>query len=109
MLKHQKYTVSPFSPAEIGHPRLIEWVSVDPLAPDLDRFPQYSRATAYEIRVNAGDILYLPALWYHHVRQSHKCVAINFWYDMEYDARYCFYKMMEKLCGYGGGADEEDN
>ncbi|XP_001842137.2 bifunctional peptidase and (3S)-lysyl hydroxylase JMJD7 [Culex quinquefasciatus] len=94
---------------EIGHPRLIEWVSVDPLAPDLDRFPQYSRATAYEIRVNAGDILYLPALWYHHVRQSHKCVAINFWYDMEYDARYCFYKMMEKLCGYGGGADEEDN
>ncbi|XP_058057933.1 bifunctional peptidase and (3S)-lysyl hydroxylase Jmjd7 isoform X1 [Anopheles bellator] len=86
---------------EIGKPRLIEWVSVDPLAPDLERFPSFANATTYEIRLNAGDILYLPSLWYHHVRQSHKCIAINFWYDMEYDARYCFYKMVEKLCNYG--------
>ncbi|XP_035916277.1 bifunctional peptidase and (3S)-lysyl hydroxylase Jmjd7 isoform X1 [Anopheles stephensi] len=86
---------------EIGKPRLIEWVSVDPLAPDLERFPCYADATTYEIRLNAGDLLYLPSLWYHHVRQSHKCIAVNFWYDMEYDARYCFYRMMEKLCNYG--------
>ncbi|XP_052867338.1 bifunctional peptidase and (3S)-lysyl hydroxylase Jmjd7 isoform X1 [Anopheles cruzii] len=86
---------------EIGKPRLIEWVSVDPLAPDLERFPSFANATTYEIRLNAGDMLYLPSLWYHHVRQSHKCIAVNFWYDMEYDARYCFYKMVEKLCNYG--------
>uniref|UniRef100_A0A182PJR4 JmjC domain-containing protein n=1 Tax=Anopheles epiroticus TaxID=199890 RepID=A0A182PJR4_9DIPT len=84
-----------------GQPGLIEWVSVDPLNPDLERFPCYADATTYEIRLNAGDLLYLPSLWYHHVRQSHKCIAINFWYDMDYDARYCFYKMMEKLCNYG--------
>ncbi|XP_058819253.1 bifunctional peptidase and (3S)-lysyl hydroxylase Jmjd7 isoform X2 [Topomyia yanbarensis] len=86
---------------EIGRPRLIEWVSVDPLEPDVKRFPEYNNATVYEIRVNAGDMLYLPSLWYHHVRQSHKCIAVNFWYDMEYDARYCYYKMVEKLCGFG--------
>ncbi|XP_021700731.1 jmjC domain-containing protein 7 [Aedes aegypti] len=86
---------------EICKPRLIEWVSIDPLEPDLERYPQYANATAYEIRVNAGDMLYLPSLWYHHVRQSHKCIAVNFWYDMDYDARYCYYKMTEKLCGYG--------
>lgn len=79
----------------------VEWVSIDPLQPDNERYPNYRKATAFEIRVNAGDILYLPSLWYHHVRQSHKCIAVNFWYDMEYDARYCYYKMMEKLCGYG--------
>ncbi|XP_035795793.1 bifunctional peptidase and (3S)-lysyl hydroxylase Jmjd7-like [Anopheles albimanus] len=86
---------------EIGKPRMIEWVSVDPLAPDLEQFPSFANATQYEIRLNAGDMLYLPSLWYHHVRQSHKCIAVNFWYDMEYDARYCFYKMVEKLCNYG--------
>ncbi|XP_055641980.1 bifunctional peptidase and (3S)-lysyl hydroxylase Jmjd7 isoform X2 [Toxorhynchites rutilus septentrionalis] len=86
---------------EIGKPRLIEWVSIDPLKPDTAKYPQYANATVYEVRVNAGDMLYLPSLWYHHVRQSHKCIAINFWYDMDYDARYCYYKMVEKLCGYG--------
>lgn len=79
----------------------VEWVSIDPLEPDLVKYPNYAKASAYEVRVNAGDVLYLPSLWYHHVRQSHKCIAVNFWYDMDYDARYCYYKMMEKLCGYG--------
>lgn len=88
---------------DAGQPICVEWVAIDPLQPDLKRYPQYSKATALEIRVNAGDILYLPALWYHHVRQSHKCIAVNFWYDMDYDARYCYYKMSEQLCGFGGG------
>ncbi|XP_055592680.1 bifunctional peptidase and (3S)-lysyl hydroxylase Jmjd7 [Uranotaenia lowii] len=92
---------------EIGKPRRIEWISVDPLKPDLKRFPQYQDVISYEVRVNAGDMLYLPSLWYHHVRQSHKCIAVNFWYDMDYDARYCYYKMMEKLCGYGGEETDE--
>lgn len=81
-----------------GKPELIEWVSIDPLSPDFKQYPQYKNATVYEVRVNAGDILYLPSLWYHHVRQSHKCIAVNFWYDMDYDSRYCYYKMVEHLC-----------
>lgn len=66
---------------------MIEWVSIDPLNPDYKTYPSYAKANVYEVRVNAGDILYLPSLYYHHVRQSHKCIAINFWYDMEFDAR----------------------
>lgn len=85
-------------------PISVEWVSVDPLQPDLKQHPQYAKATVQEIRVNAGDVLYLPSLWYHHVRQSHKCIAVNFWYDMDYDARYCYYKMAEKMCGFGSGS-----
>lgn len=100
---------------------MIEWVSVDPMNPDLKKHPAFKRAKAFEIRVNEGDILYLPSLWYHHVRQSQGCIgflfldrkirkpykfnflfilisAINNWYDMDYDARYCYYKMVEKLC-----------
>ncbi|XP_055680800.1 bifunctional peptidase and (3S)-lysyl hydroxylase Jmjd7 [Lutzomyia longipalpis] len=93
-----KMTIEPLLDEETKKPVTIEWVSVDPLDPDLKTFPQYSKAIQYEVRVNAGDILYLPSFWYHHVRQSHKCIAVNFWYDMDYDARYCYYRMIEKLC-----------
>lgn len=99
---------SSFSPVFFlanNKPIEIEWVSIDPLAPNLEKFPDYARASPFEVRINAGDILYLPTLWYHHVRQSHKCIAVNFWYDMDYDARYCYYKMMETLCGYGYTTD----
>lgn len=89
---------------DAGQPINVEWVAIDPLQPDVKRHPQYANASAMEIRVNAGDILYLPAMWYHHVRQSHKCIAVNFWYDMDYDARYCYYKMTEQLCGFGDAA-----
>ena len=79
---------------------MIDWVSIDPLKPDTTKYPNYKSANIYQVRINAGDILYLPSLWYHHVEQSHKCIAVNFWFDMDYDSRYCHYKMMERLCGY---------
>lgn len=82
-------------------PRMIEWVSVDPLAPDYNRFPNFKKVNIFRVRVHAGDILYLPSLWYHHVQQSHKCIALNFWFDMDYDSKYCYYKMIEKICGFG--------
>ena len=33
-------------------------------------------------------MLYLPSLWFYHVRQLHGCIMDNFWYDMQFDARY---------------------
>ncbi|KAG7096955.1 hypothetical protein E1B28_004352 [Marasmius oreades] len=35
------------------------------------------------ITVKMGDTLYLPAGWWHHVRQSGITIALNWWYDME--------------------------
>uniref|UniRef100_A0A1A9WHA6 JmjC domain-containing protein n=1 Tax=Glossina brevipalpis TaxID=37001 RepID=A0A1A9WHA6_9MUSC len=74
-----------------------EWISIDPLFPDLELYPQYSKTKPLHVRVNAGDLLYLPNYWFHHVRQSHKCIAMNFWYDIEYDTRYCYFRMLEDL------------
>jgi len=48
-------------------------------------------------RLEAGDLLYLPALWFHHLQQSHGCVAVNYWYDMEFDIKYCYFKFLETL------------
>lgn len=100
-LNHQNEVVIDPIVDDDKEPISVEWVSIDPLKPDLDKYPDYAKASVFEVRVNAGDILYLPSLWYHHVRQSHKCIAVNFWYDMDYDARYCYYRMVEKLCGFG--------
>lgn len=61
------------------------------------RYPKYKNATTIKVKVEAGDVLYLPALWFHHVQQSHSCIAINYWYDMEYDIKYAYFKTLEAL------------
>lgn len=77
----------------------VEWISVDPLKrTHYDKFPQFKNAAQYKVRVKSGDCLYLPSLWYHHVKQSHKCIAVNYWYDMDFDVKYCYYKMLKRLC-----------
>ncbi|GJQ69910.1 hypothetical protein Trydic_g22452 [Trypoxylus dichotomus] len=76
----------------------LPWISIDPLTPDYERFPEFRRVSMYKVRVNKGDVLYLPSLWFHHVRQSHGCIAVNYWYDMECDIKYCYYRMLETMC-----------
>lgn len=75
----------------------VPWIPLDPLDPDLDRFPQYRRARPLCCSVKAGEMLYLPSLWFHHVRQSHGCIAVNFWYDMDYDIKYNYYQLLDTL------------
>ncbi|KRT79661.1 hypothetical protein AMK59_7784 [Oryctes borbonicus] len=76
----------------------LPWVSIDPLNPDYQHFPEFKRASIYKVRVNKGDMLYLPSLWFHHVRQSHGCIAVNYWYDMDCDIKWCYYRMLETMC-----------
>jgi lysine-specific demethylase 8 len=40
---------------------------VDPDQPDLARFPRFAGARPVELTVNAGELLYLPAFWWHQV------------------------------------------
>lgn len=62
------------------------WIPVNPLYPDFTKFPRFAHANPITITVNEGDMLYLPALWFHQVMQSGDdgVIAINYWYDMEY-------------------------
>ncbi|KAM9777985.1 LOW QUALITY PROTEIN: bifunctional peptidase and (3S)-lysyl hydroxylase JMJD7 [Neosynchiropus ocellatus] len=75
----------------------VPWIPLDPLDPDLERFPAYGRARPLRCSVRAGEMLYLPSLWFHHVRQSHGCVAVNFWYDMDFGIKYNYFQLLEKL------------
>ncbi|KAK6535598.1 hypothetical protein TWF694_002053 [Orbilia ellipsospora] len=56
---------------------------------DTDPLKWVKLAQPIKVEVKAGEILYLPALWYHKVEQrvdekEKVCVAVNYWYDMDY-------------------------
>ena len=64
---------------------------VDIDAPDLDRFPKFAHVRRYEATIGPGEVLFLPALWFHHVTALRFGVAVNiFWRHLEekfYDSR----------------------
>ncbi len=56
---------------------------VDPLAPDLDRYPRFAEAWDHAIQAELapGDALFIPSLWWHHVRSTQDLnVMVNYWY-----------------------------
>ena len=80
-----------------GSSSRVENISPDASAEDRARFPMfYERASRMrmEITLDAGDALYIPAFWFHHVyaeSAGEASVAVNvFWRDLtndEYDAK----------------------
>jgi hypothetical protein len=51
----------------------------DPEAPDFDAFPLARRAAIVEVVVEPGDMLYVPAGWYHQVRALTFSLSSNRW------------------------------
>jgi len=55
--------------------------------PDLTQFPRFSNATRHECFMEPGDVLFIPALWFHNVISLDFGVAINiFWRHLPNDA-----------------------
>ncbi|OCB90872.1 hypothetical protein A7U60_g1896 [Sanghuangporus baumii] len=85
MYPHAKYTrQSSDSPLVLtpSPPSIppVRWSSViDPTDPQ--NLPPEARPL--HITVQAGDTLYLPVGWWHHVQQKAVTIALNWWYDME--------------------------
>ena len=52
---------------------------VDPEAPDFEKFPLARQATMIECIVNPGEMLYVPAGWYHQVRALTFSLSSNRW------------------------------
>lgn len=76
----------------------VPWAALDPRVPDKDPDPKFGQHFSHRVRVEKGDCLYLPSLWFHHVSQSHGCIAVNYWYDMEFDVKYCYFQMLQQIC-----------
>jgi hypothetical protein len=55
---------------------------VDFQSPDLSQFPLFAQATVYEADIQAGDCLFLPALWWHQVNSApSRTIAVNHWWQ----------------------------
>lgn len=53
---------------------------VDPEHPDYDRYPRFRAATAMAATLSAGEALFIPQGWWHHVRSLDHTVSMNFWW-----------------------------
>jgi hypothetical protein len=51
----------------------------NPEAPDFEKFPLARQASMVECIVNPGDLLYVPAGWYHQVRSLAFSLSVNRW------------------------------
>jgi len=59
---------------------------VDPVAPDLDRYPRYADALEHALvaDLEPGDALFIPATWWHHVQAFGTLnVLCNYWSDFD--------------------------
>ena len=57
---------------------------VDTRAPDLDRFPRFTKAwaAAQSAELKAGDAIYLPGMWWHQVESLEPINAlVNYWWS----------------------------
>ncbi|MBC3765466.1 cupin-like domain-containing protein [Neptunicella marina] len=57
---------------------------VDINQPDFERFPLYKKAqaAAYSAELEAGDAIFIPMLWWHHVESLSKVNALmNYWWN----------------------------
>eukprot|EP00892_Ulva_mutabilis_P001581 jgi/Ulvmu1/11423/UM075_0089.1 len=100
---------------------LVRWCPVDveaiqqgdsKLQQQRQLYPRYFNGPKpLQVTVNAGDVLYLPAMWYHYVQQDElegeAVIAVNCWVDMEFDARFAWLKLLERLCEGHGLVDRQ--
>jgi len=72
--------IGPFEFTPAGTPASL----VDPEAPDLDRFPRAAEAMAHAMtaELEPGDAIYIPHMWWHHVRSLDPLsILVNYWWD----------------------------
>ena len=83
-------------PAPSDNPH-VPWIAADPTFENQD-----AAVEPLVITLKAGDTLYLPSMYFHQVSQGNDpndgyCIAVNYWYDMNYGLSYGYYQCMEGL------------
>ena len=70
------------------------WIKIDQRDPAND---SSSGATPVIVTVSAGETLYLPSYWFHHVTQTHGTIAVNFWFDIDYGPNFGTYHLVDEI------------
>ncbi|GAA5841377.1 hypothetical protein JCM9279_000631 [Rhodotorula babjevae] len=108
---HATYVFDPatstFSIRRTDPPLSLPWIPIDLDSPSLSQHPRFAHARPLRVTLEQGDMLYLPALWFHRVEQDvghgppragsgregrggergvKAAIAVNWWTDMDYGA-----------------------
>lgn len=109
---HATYVYDPststFSVRRTDPPLSLPWIPIDLDSPSLSAHPRFALARPLRVTLEKGDMLYLPALWFHRVEQDvglgppraagaaatarggregvKAAIAVNWWTDMDYGA-----------------------
>ncbi|KAF8932140.1 JmjC domain-containing protein 7 [Dissophora ornata] len=83
-----RYKLEPMEP--LTH---TKWIALNPSHEPreelLEKYPRFNICQPFKVELNPGELLYLPAMWYHQVEQEPdhegKCIAVNWWYDMGFE------------------------
>eukprot|EP01031_Cornospumella_fuschlensis_P031751 gene31751-38379_t len=77
----------------------LEWIDLDPCEMEkaVQKWPKARYLRPLYVEVQAGEVLYIPAMWYHRVSQRERTIAVNYWYDMRFDFRFVFYQLALRL------------
>jgi hypothetical protein len=54
---------------------------VDPENLNFEEFPNSRNVKFYKVLVKAGEILFIPKLWFHYVRSLSNSISVSFWFD----------------------------
>jgi hypothetical protein len=85
VLGRKRFTLFDPADSEALYPRAVGSAAshlggVDVERPDFARFPLYRRAAPRRCELEPGDLLFLPAFFWHHVRSLDTAVSVNFWW-----------------------------
>ena len=79
-------TIKLYDPLQVDllylNPSQDAYSLVDPINPDYTKYPLFKRAQSVDATLKAGEILYLPMGWFHHIKSNEgKNIAVNYWYE----------------------------
>lgn len=81
--------------------RLPNFSQVDVMDPDLEKFPRFKLAQPYSTELKAGEALYIPSFWWHHLYHTEPSVSINFWWSQGWQLPFVWvvdkYRKLRKL------------
>jgi jumonji domain-containing protein 7 len=105
-------SASPRHPSWAG-PNPVEtlWLDMDLGDARVVRQLQRDGAHIHRVTVSAGDVLYLPAMWYHYVGQRPDAAAadggfvcaVNYWFDMQFGAGFQLQQLIKTLHRHADG------
>jgi histone arginine demethylase JMJD6 len=78
---------------------------VDPDQPDMEKFPLFRNATAFECILEPGELLFIPCTWWHHVVAIEKSITVNYNFFNRVNFRAYFTDLLRQLPAFVDGLE----